>query len=1172
MSAVFTTTPTKPSLYPAPSTTPMYAFEPYVSPSSAAHQRHLSASSAAGGAESTEPASRRRLRSAAPSISSNSHHRRVTGSLNVGHPAPPSGRAASFDLTPVGSPSKHTPPSLGVYRRVEAAAADGDDEDDEDSVMRDQSPLRFAQPRRLVATASAEREVALASGSANKGQYREPRAGLAVSSSNDQLRFGFDDGAVGGGNSSTEEGSRRGSLEDALAAFAPPAKALHQRQRQLSASNTIVLDSPVKKAPVGAQFSLSKPLGRPPPPPMVTTRTRSGSRAKRPAASMMMGGDDDDDACMGGDEDADGQGGHPMPDFGGRMRLSSGRADESNDDDDDDPAGGANATPGRSALRPLSFSGQLFSPAPAAAAAAAAASPRPDGGRHQRALTEHDLNKPVPSSGLYKSGSHSSHASYGSASKLLADEDNIFLESAAEAARTRSTTTTGLFSSSTSLGRSRSLIGADGKAPAGRGAISGSAIQGSSAIANSKKAVSMDNLQVPGSGLGDSHGADASSTAPPSAYGTQGRSLARSRRTGILSQSVRAGNGHKRGSSQDFPAQPVARPVGTTKSNSAQNLSAHLAAGGGNNNNGLSQSTSLSQLTTSNSASHLTGKLKAEAASSVLNRSAPATYNRSPDDLDALAFNDAKPLLAAFTAKQSLGKKFKPRDSGVSVDDSPLIDSPMTGEGKMLPPAAPHRLPVPLFLPSRLSTTQLAPPANGDEMDLQELLTPAGEPSALSGWPGSVAGGPSLSASTPSTTAFNFLGPEAAEAMASAAALHHSVGSSASKAMPDTPVKTKSFGGGGGGHATHPHPLSLASIRAEGSSSGSSSPSAAAGPSTGLPPLGSTSHHHSLNVLARSHRPSDVKPPHLRPLAMGSPAAGPAGSASPAPARSLIPKRSMTFRPKPSSLQARFTATSPESQTGSSSPPSGAESPTFLRRVSQQGSLSAAAAGASPRTGALAGMPRPVVDGQQRMSSLLRRTSSGVSGGMSGSESESGVEMTPTRRGPDSVVRSTSAAEPTPPSTDADAGRLLAPGPLLMTKNSSSPIQSRNDQELSVADLVGPSTARHMLPESSSAALQPRHSMPNLPPKLPSSSRRLHHRPSHPLPQAVPDEDLFEKRFKVVDALGQGAFSQVWKVQERDAASDRVWAIKRTKGVFEGAKDRFVELDLRPSCIFLGIG
>lgn len=864
--------------------------------------------------------------------------------------------------------------------------------------MRDPSPLRFAQPRRLVASTSAERDLTLASGSASKVQYREPRAGLAVSSSNDQLRF--DEGAGAGGNSSTEEGSRRGSVENG-AALAPP---MSQRQRQLSASNTIVLDSPIKKAPVGAQFSLSKPLGRPPPPPMVTTRARSGSRAKRPAASMMMGTDEDDDACMGGDEAFDSQGGgHPMPDLGGRMRLSSGRADES-DSDDDDTAGGVNATPGRSAIRPLSFTGQLFSPA----VAAANASPRPDSTRHQRALTEHDLNKPVRSSGLSKSGSHSSHASYGSASKLLADEDNIFLESAAEAARTRSTTTTGLFSTSTSLGRSRSLIGADGKAPVGRSGII-SAIQGSSAIANSKKAVSMDNLQVPGYSLGDSHGAE-SSTAPPSAFGTQGRSLARSRRTGVLSQSIRAGNGHKRGSSQDCPGLPVTRPAGTTKSISAQNLSAHLAAGS------LPQSTSLNQLSTSNSASLLANKLKADAtssASSVLNRSAPATYNRTPDELDALAFNDAKPLLAAFTAKQSLGKKFKPRDSGVSINDSPLVDSPMTGSsgaGKMLPPAAPHRQPVPLFLPSRLSTTQLAPPSSGDEMDLQELLTPAGEPSALSGWPGSAAGGgPSLSLSTSSTTAFNFLGPEAAEAMASAAALHHSTSASASKAMPDTPVKTKSFGGGGGG-ATHPHPLSLASIRAEGSSSGSSSPSAPAGPSTGLPPLGSTSQHHSLNVLARSHRPSDVKPPHLRPLAMGPPALPGAGGASPAPSKSLIPKRSMTFRPKPSSLQARFTATSPESQTGSSSPPSGAESPTFLRRVGQHGFLSAAAA-ASPRTGALAGMPRPVVDGQQRMSSLLRRTSSGVSG-MSGSESESGVEMTPTRRGPDTVARSTSLCFP----------------------------------------------------------------------------------------------------------------------------------------------------------------
>lgn len=956
-SAVFSsTTPTKPSLYSAP----MYNLDPYASPSSAAHQRHLSACGSTTTPPAEPSASRRRLRSAAPSISSHSHHRRGTGSLNaVVHQQAPSGRAASFDLTPVGSPTKHTPPSLSGYYK-----GGGDD----DSIMRDPSPLRLAQPR----TTAADRGASAGSStsSTSRVQYRESRLALAVSSSNDQLRF--DDG---GGDSSTEEGSRRGSLEDpAAAAFLPvQGKSFQQRQRELSnQSSSSASASAPERAPPAGLFSSSKSLGR-----AAGARERSNSRAKRPAASMMMG--PDEDGMDDGEDDDDDAHGHPMPDFGGRMRLTSSRG--AADGDDDCTGGGGGATPGRTVLKPLMFNHPHFSPAPAARA------PSPDT-RHTRALTEHDLNRPARAL-----------PSHGSASKLIADEDNIFLDSSTDGGRPRKTTggggSGGLFSASTPLGRSRSLVGNHVAAPATRAhhlSASGSAVQGSSAMANSKKAVSMDNLQVPADG---GHAHDGSS-APPSAFGNH-RTLARSRRTGVLSQSTRAvGSGHRRGASQEVSPPTVARPVGTTKSSSAQNLSTAGAAGGG-----LPQSTSLSQLTTSSSASHLaTGKLKAEA--SVLNRSAPATYNRTPDERDALAFNDAKPLLAAFTAKQSLGKKFKPRDSAISMDgDGPLVDSPMHAGGPMLPPPVPHhRLPVPQFLPSRLSATQM-PAAAADEMDLQELMTPAGEPSSMSGWPSAVGtgGGPSLSSST-STTAFDFLGREAAEAMASAAALHHSTGSSGSKPMPDTPVKTKSFGGSLSKSlaAQHPHPLSLASIRAEGSSSGSSSPSAPAGAGASLPPLGSAaSHHHSLNVLAQSHRPSDVKPPHLRPLMT---AASPSlGSASPAPSRSLIPKRSMTFRPKPSSLQARLTATSPESQTGSSSPPSGAESPTFLRRVAQQGALSA-----SPRPGALAGLPRPSADAP-RMNSLLRRTSSGVAS-MSGSESESGVEMTPTRRGPDSITRS----------------------------------------------------------------------------------------------------------------------------------------------------------------------
>lgn len=914
MSAVFTTTPTKPSLFHS-TTTPVYHFEPYESPSSA-HQRTLTTSLSQS--PPVNDTSRRRLRSAAPSISSNSHHRRATGSLNLVNPAPPSGRAASFNLTPVGSPIKpndQTPSLLDSFKIRPLAMDDGDLE------MLDPSPVRASQQQQQQQSRPLNRG---SLGTSSRHNYREPRTGLTVSSSNDQLMMGS--AMEGGYESSNEGGSRRGSLEE-------PGQDGKLRPRELSSQSASSFVTAPQESPLKAQFSTSKSLGR------AAGRQRSNSRTKRPASSMIGGMEDDNEG---------GPHSHPMPDFGGRMRLSS-RAEDDSEEERDPHA--------KNGLRPLLFNHPHFSPAP---------SPMPIH-RHQRALTEQDLNKPM------RSISHSS--SHGSNTTPLAEEDNIFLDSSTDS-RPRSTTSTGgLFSGSTPLERSRSLMSAGALAQNARSTIlsaSASALAGSS-MSNSKKAVSMDNLlntslTVPS---GDS-------SVPPSAFNSQCKTLSRSRRTGVLSQSVRPG-GHKRGSSQDFNGPTVSRPATAVKSNSAQNLSIHTG-------------TMTAHLATSTSASHLTSKIKAE--SSVLNRSAPATFNRSPDDLDTLAFNDAKPLLAAFTAKQSLGKKFKPRDSGISMDgDASIVDSPMNGDGKMLPPPVPHRMPVPQFLPSRLSTTSL-PSITTDEMDLQELMTPACDPGPTSGWPSNVlGGGPSLSMSA-STTAFDFLGRDAAEAMATAAALHQSTGSSSSKAMPDTPVKTKSFNGGLNkslaSHSQHPHPLSLSSIRAE-SSPGSSSPSAGPG-SSALPPLGSTSHHHSLNVLARSHRPSDVKPPHLKPTLTSQ-------LATNSPARSLIPKRSMTFRPKAPSLQARFTATSPESQTGSSSPPPGAESPTFLRRVANGGGMMA-----SPRVGGLAGMPRPTPE--QSMKSLLRRTSSGVAS-MSGSESESGVEMTPTRRGPDTFARGT---------------------------------------------------------------------------------------------------------------------------------------------------------------------
>lgn len=74
-------------------------------------------------------------------------------------------------------------------------------------------------------------------------------------------------------------------------------------------------------------------------------------------------------------------------------------------------------------------------------------------------------------------------------------------------------------------------------------------------------------------------------------------------------------------------------------------------------------------------------------------------------------------------------------------------------------------------------------------------------------------------------------------------------------------------------------------------------------------------------------------------------------------------------------------------------------------------------------------------------------------------------------------------------------------------------------------------------------------------------TRRLHHRASVPTRKSdvstVIVEDTFEAKFSVLELLGQGAFSQVFKVQERvKEGTDGVWAVKRTKGVFEGVKDR----------------
>jgi mitosis inhibitor protein kinase SWE1 len=50
------------------------------------------------------------------------------------------------------------------------------------------------------------------------------------------------------------------------------------------------------------------------------------------------------------------------------------------------------------------------------------------------------------------------------------------------------------------------------------------------------------------------------------------------------------------------------------------------------------------------------------------------------------------------------------------------------------------------------------------------------------------------------------------------------------------------------------------------------------------------------------------------------------------------------------------------------------------------------------------------------------------------------------------------------------------------------------------------------------------------------------------------EDDIFDKRFVIVEPLGKGAFSQVVKVKERDG--EGMFAVKKARGVFDGVKDR----------------
>lgn len=76
-----------------------------------------------------------------------------------------------------------------------------------------------------------------------------------------------------------------------------------------------------------------------------------------------------------------------------------------------------------------------------------------------------------------------------------------------------------------------------------------------------------------------------------------------------------------------------------------------------------------------------------------------------------------------------------------------------------------------------------------------------------------------------------------------------------------------------------------------------------------------------------------------------------------------------------------------------------------------------------------------------------------------------------------------------------------------------------------------------------------------------SKAQRRKNRQSHPVapPDLPEEEDIFEARFITSQPLGRGAFSTVLQVQERNG--DGVFAVKKTRGIFDGIKDRLRHLE-----------
>jgi mitosis inhibitor protein kinase SWE1 len=138
-----------------------------------------------------------------------------------------------------------------------------------------------------------------------------------------------------------------------------------------------------------------------------------------------------------------------------------------------------------------------------------------------------------------------------------------------------------------------------------------------------------------------------------------------------------------------------------------------------------------------------------------------------------------------------------------------------------------------------------------------------------------------------------------------------------------------------------------------------------------------------------------------------------------------------------------------------------------------------------------------------------------------------------------------------------ESDMLAAQRPSLLRSTTPTPAPKHGSHDTS---LLAPEAAPSQKSALKAPSLQHMHTAPtparqSLPHFKPV--KRINHRQSAPAPILDQDEDLFDKRFIALEPLGKGAFSQVIKAKSRE--TDKVYAIKKARGVFEGVKDRYVQ-------------